>query len=113
MIKISIASLKNYFHNRTKKDEEGNLVNVEFYEQVMTEEGCKRLSECWSEYGSELEYLREILEYVQITDGNYTREQQELIKETNKKQNLFLERCLERQDLDAEFNQIDDAEIIQ
>jgi len=112
MMKISIASLVNYFHNRTKKDQDGNLANTEFFEQVMGEEGCKRLSECWDEYGSELEYLREILEYVQVTEGNYTKEEQILIRETNKKQNLFLERCLQRRDLELEFNQIDDDEVI-
>ena len=101
-MKISIASLRKYFYNRTKKDEDDNLVNTEFYEQVMGEEGCKRLSACWKEYGSELEYLREILEYTQISSGEYTPEEQKVVRETSIKLNKFLQDCLYRRNLDAE-----------
>ena len=104
-----IKHLRKYFHNRTLKDEDDKLVNTEFYEQVMGEEGCRRLATCWREYGSELEYLREILEYTQISTGRYSKEEQDIIRETTVRQNKFLEKCLYRKDLDAEYRQVLDT----
>lgn len=103
-----IASLKKFYYNKTKKNEDGNLVNSEWEDQVMGKDGCKRLAKCWKDYGNDLEYLREILQYKQISSGRYSKEEQDLIRETSVKQNKFLEKCLSTHDLDAEFNLIDD-----
>lgn len=103
-MKKTLANLKKYFYNKIKRDKDNNFIFSGNLEEIMGIEGVSRLGKCWDKYGAELEYLRMILEYQQVISGEYTKEEQILIKETSKEQNIFLKQCLEKVYLNKEYN---------
>ncbi len=109
---IGLKSLKKYFKTRNERvfldnGLEGELKNIDsFQAQVVGTEGIEKMAECWKKYGSELEYIREILEYVDVSEGFYTDREQVLIKNAMVKQNKFLEECYRLNQLDIEYGEV-------